>query len=143
MKGSSCLKGLDPFRIGATMTIDKTILRETRYIALWVLILSALMESVFLIGGWWDYTVLLGNLLGAFFATLNFFLMGLSVQKAIGKEDEKEQKTVMRVSMLYRNFMLIAVAAVGALVPVFNLYATLIPLLFPRITIALRPLFKK
>lgn len=125
------------------MKIDQTILKETRYIAAWVLILSALMESVFLIGGWWNYTVLLGNLLGGAAAIGNFFLMGLSVQKALTKEEEKEQKSVMRVSMLYRNFLLLGIAALGALLPIFQVFATIIPLFFPRITIALRPLFKK
>lgn len=45
------------------MKIDATVRRETIYIAVWVGILSLLMEAVFLIIGKWDYTVLLGNLL--------------------------------------------------------------------------------
>lgn len=45
------------------MKIDAIVRRETIYIAVWVGILSLLMEAVFLIIGKWDYTVLLGNLL--------------------------------------------------------------------------------
>lgn len=52
--------------------VDKTVLRETGYIALFVILLSVLMQAVFLIIGKWDYTVLLGNLLSAA-AVGNFF----------------------------------------------------------------------
>ena len=51
---------------------DKVIKKETRFIAVWELILSAAMEAVFLIIGKWDYTVLLGNLLSGSVAVLNF-----------------------------------------------------------------------
>ena len=128
--------------------IDATVLKETRYILLWVLLLSALMEAVFLIVGSctsffsWDYTVLLGNLLGGAAGVLNFLLMGITVQRALTK-DEKEAKTAMKLSILYRFLLLVAVALVGALVPCFNIFAVLIPLFFPRIAIAFRPLFDK
>ncbi len=122
--------------------IDSAILKETRYIATWVLIFSLLTEAVFLIIGKWDYTVLLGNLLGAAAAILNFFLMGLSVQKAVNKE-EKEAKTVMKVSMIYRNLLLLVIAIVGILLPIFSTWTVIIPLLFPRIAIALSPLVRK
>ena len=68
--------------------IDPAILDGTKYIATWVLVFSILMESVFLVINQWNYTVLLGNLLGASVAVLNFFLMGLSVQSALEKEEK-------------------------------------------------------
>ena len=63
--------------------IDSVVLRETGYIALWVLIFSVLMEAVFLVTGYFDYTVPLGNLLGAAATVLNFFLMGLTGDEAV------------------------------------------------------------
>ena len=39
--------------------VDPVVMKETRYIAITVLILSALMQAVFLIIGQWNYTVLL------------------------------------------------------------------------------------
>ena len=45
--------------------IDPAIKQETKYIALTTLILSALMEAVYLIIGQWNLAVLFGNLLGA------------------------------------------------------------------------------
>lgn len=121
--------------------VSEAVARETKYIAAWVIILSIIMQAVFLITGHWDYTVILGNLLSGVFAVLNFFLMGITVQKAVEK-DEKDAKAQMRASQSMRTFMLFAVAAVGVLIPCFNTWASLIPLFFPRIAIAARPLFK-
>ena len=63
------------------MKLDKVIKKETAFIALWVIIFSVMTQAVFLIIGKWDYTVLLGNVLSAGAGILNFFLMGISVQK--------------------------------------------------------------
>ncbi len=120
--------------------IDKTVIKETLYILLFTLVLSALMESVYLITGKWDYTVLLGNLLGAIAATGNFFIMGITVQNALGKE-EKEAKNLMKFSQSLRMFMLFAVAIIGHIVPVFNLIAVIVPFIFPRIAVTLRALY--
>ena len=122
--------------------IDRVIWVETAYIAAAVLIFSMLMQSVFLIIGKWDITVLWGNLLGSGAAVLNFFLMGLGVQKALGKE-QKEAANVMKFSQSARLFMMFIVALVGYLVPVFNLIAVVIPFIFPRIAVMIRPLFKR
>lgn len=123
--------------------IDPTVRRETVYITVWVIIFSAVMEAVFLIGGWWNITVLFGNLLGGFCAVLNFFLMGLTVQNALSKE-EKEAKDIVKLSQSLRMFMQLAFVAVGFLIPsVFNVIAVLIPLLFPRVAIMLRPFFNE
>ena len=123
--------------------IDQTVRKETCYIALSVLILSLFMESIFLIIGRWNYTVLLGNALSATVAILNFFFMGLTVQGAVQKE-EKEARNRMKLSQSLRMIMLFATAALGCLVPCFHIAAVLIPLFFPRIAIAFRPiLFRK
>lgn len=122
--------------------IDVTVKKETQYIAVWVLLLSVLMQAVFLVIGKWDYTVLLGNLLSGSAAVLNFLLMGITVQNAITKE-EKDAKSAMKVSQIYRNLFLLIVAVLGVALPCFNLWATVLPLFFPRIAIAFRPLFDK
>lgn len=119
--------------------IDRTVLTETGYIALSVLILSALMQAVFLAVGAWDGAVLLGNLLGGAAAIANFFLMGLTVQAATAK-DEKGAKAAMRSSQSLRTVFLFAAAALGVLLPCFDTIASLLPLFFPRIAIAFRPL---
>lgn len=122
--------------------IDATVIKETKYIAIWALVLSALMQAVFLVIGKWDYTVLLGNLLSGAAAILNFFLMGITVQKAL-KKDEKEAKNTMKVSQLYRFLLLAVIITIGAALSCFNIWAVIIPMFFTRIAIAFRPLFDK
>ena len=122
--------------------IDPTVKRETLFIAACVAVLTALMESVFLVLREWDITVLWGGLLGAFAAIVNFFLMGLTVQKAVGREPQDASK-LMRVSQSMRMLMLVCFCALGAAAPAFHLLATLIPLLFPRFGVTLRGIMLK
>ena len=122
--------------------IEPTIIKETLYILVCVVIFSAIMESVFLIIHRWDYTVLLGNLLTGFVVTLNFFLMGLGVQKSLEK-DEKEAKKVIRLSQIYRYLILIVFLVIGVVFSCFNNWAVFIPVVFPRIAVAIRPLIDK
>lgn len=122
--------------------IDPVVKKETKYIAIFTLILSVLMQAVFLIIGKWDYTVITGNLLSWFFSVLNFFLMGITVQKAVLK-DEKEAKNTIKVSQIYRTLLIVVVCVVGFSVPVFNTWAVVIPLFFTRIAVAFRGLCNK
>jgi len=121
--------------------MDETVKRETLYIAVWVAILSAVMQAVFLIIGHWDYTVLLGNLLSGGAAVANFLLMGITVQSAVAKE-EKEAKNTMKMSQSLRTLLLFAVVVLGVLLDCFNIWASIIPLFFPRIAVMFRPRFK-
>lgn len=122
--------------------IDPTVKKETLYIGSVTLILSIFMQGVFLVLRSWDYTVLLGNILGGGIAVLNFLLMGISVQKAV-TENEKDAAGTMKLSQSLRMLMLFAVAALGALMSVFNTAATLIPLFFPRTAIFIRSFLMK
>ncbi len=120
--------------------VDATVRKETIYILLWELVLSVLLQAVFLVLRQWDITVLLGNALSGTAAVLNFFFMGLTVQRALEK-DEKDAKTAMKLSQTWRMLVLVVVAAVGA--TFLNLWAVMIPLFFPRIAISVHPLFDK
>ena len=122
--------------------VDPTVLKETGFIAGVVLVCSALMQLVFLVLGLWDTTVLWGNLLGGFTAVLNFFLMGLTIQKALGKAS-KDAAAQMKVSQSMRLLMMALVAVLGACVSCFNLLAVILPLLFPRIGVTIRGLQTK
>ena len=116
--------------------IDDTVRRETVYIAVWVLILSVVMQAVFLVVGQWKVSVLLGNVLSAAAAIANFLLMGITIQKAVDKE-QKDAAQMMKFSQTARLFMQFALAAVGVLF--FNPIASVVPLFFPRIAVAFRP----
>lgn len=122
--------------------VDPTVLKETRFIALIVLILSALMQAVFLILGKWDYTVLLGNMYGAALAVGNFFLMGLTVQKCLTLEPD-EAKKKMKLSQQGRLMGLLVFCMIGAALGCFNTVALLVPQFFPRIGVTIRGLSMK
>lgn len=119
--------------------IDKTVMKETRYIAGVTIVLSVIMESVFLIAGMWSYKVLIGNIFGAAAAVGNFLLMGITVQKAVTK-DEKGAASLMKLSQTLRNMMLLVTAVLAIVLPFINPVAAIIPLFFPRIAITLIPL---
>lgn len=118
---------------------DPTVVAETRYIAAFVAVLSLLMEGVFLVLGKWDYTVLLGNLLTGSVSILNFFLLGVTVTKAMTK-DEKDMGSYMKLSKTYRSLLLLAVAGIGLGFKCFNDVAVILPLFFPQIGIYIRGL---
>ena len=121
---------------------DNTILRETKYIALCTVVLSALMQIIFIIIGRWTYKVLLGNLLSSSVMVANFFLLGRTVQKAV-TQDEKESKKTVKASLSLRTLFVFAFVVLGVVLPCFSTIATIIPLFFTRIAIAFRPLVKE
>lgn len=128
--------------------LDETVKKEVTYIASVTAILSVLMQAVFLVLGAflpaarWDYTVLLGNILGGGVAVLNFLGLGITVQKAIEK-DEKDAKNMMRASQSIRTFLMFGAAILGLVLGCFNAVATIVPLFFPRIAIMLKPIFTR
>lgn len=122
--------------------IDPTVLKETKFIAAAVIILSVIMEAVFLILGKWSPRVLLGNLLSGAAAIGNFLLMGLTIQKTLGME-EKEARSRMKLSQRLRLLMLLLVAVLGVALKCFDTVASLVPLFFPRIALMFRPLMDK
>ena len=82
---------------------NDTVRRESLYIALFTLILCMLMNAVFLVIRMWSLPVLWGTLLGGGASCLNFFAMGLSLQKAMRKSDDTAAvKGMMRASQSVR-----------------------------------------
>lgn len=122
--------------------IDNAVKTETLYITNVSIIFSLLLQAVFLIIGKWDYTVLLGNLYGIFVSVGNFFLMGLTIQNSLEKESGDAKKYI-KASQSGRLLMLFVLAIIGYIIPVFNIISVIIPYLFPRFAISIRPLFKK
>ena len=122
--------------------VDPTVRKETGFIAGFVLVGSLAMEAVYLLLGAWTLPVLLGNLLGAALAVGNFLLMGLTIQKALGKSEE-DAKKLMKLSQQLRMLMLLVGCVLGSALACCDLVATLIPLLFPRIAVMIRGLTGK
>lgn len=122
--------------------LDPVVVKETKYILYFTLIFSVLMQAVFLIVGHWDETVIFGNILGIVASVGNFLLMGITVQKALVKE-EKDATNLVKLSQYLRLLMLFGIAMIGYFLPFINTAAVVIPYLFPRIAIMIRSLTLK
>lgn len=151
--------------------IQPAVRKETLRIAAGTLILSVLMVAVFLIAGAFDASVLWGTLLGTAVTILNFFLLGLSVQRATEKmkdvhfpsyeeadaqlgEDEEEPpipdspeltqaKRGMQLAYTGRMLLVVVTGIVALAVPGIHPVAALVPFLFPRIIIFIYGIFHK
>ncbi len=126
------------------MKIDKTVIKETKYITTFVAVFSVLMQAVFLIIARWNYTVLLGNVWGAAIAVGNFFVMGLFVQKAVMQNEQDARQTV-KASQRLRLAAIFILSVIGIIIfkQTPTRVAVLIPLIFPRFAVMLRPFIKK
>lgn len=69
------------------MKVQKAVLKETEHIAIGVLIADVIMCIVFALLKKFDYTVVLGALLGTGIAVANFFFLGVTLQKAVGMQE--------------------------------------------------------
>ena len=78
-----------------------------------------------------DYTVFLGGIGGGVIAVLNFFLMGLAVQKAASATDEGTARMKLKASYSQRFMMMILWVIVAIVAPCFQFVAGIAPLLFP------------
>ena len=78
-----------------------------------------------------DYTVILGGIGGGVIAVLNFFLMGLAVQKAASATDEGTARMKLKASYSQRFLMMILWVIVAIVAPCFQFVAGIAPLLFP------------
>ena len=128
------------------MKLQQAVKKETGYVAISTAAGCVVMLAVFFL---LNRVKVLGNvpfgaseivsaLIGWFVASLNFFLMAISVQKVAGIADQKKARSAMTVSYRYRTILQVAWAAVSILVPFFNPAAGIIPLFIPSIMIKLR-----
>lgn len=115
--------------------IDPVVTKETVRILIGSIALSAVMNAVFLILGFWNMPVLYGTLLGTFGAVLNFFLMAQTVSHSVTLQQD-EVKRKVRFSHSLRTLMLLVLMILGVAFNCFNTIAALVPFLFPRIIIA-------
>lgn len=117
------------------MKIQQATKRETLHIALGTLCFSALMELVYLLLGRWELSVLWGNLLGGGYAVLNFFALGLTVQKMAADPNEKRGKMTMQLSYTLRMLFTVFVVALAIKLPGVSWPPAVLSLFFPRLTI--------
>ena len=88
-----------------------------------------------------DYTVFLGGSGGGAVAVLNFFLMGLAVQKAASASDEGTARMKLKASYSQRFLMQILWVILAIVAPCFHFVAGIAPLLFPGTGIKIMVIF--
>lgn len=124
--------------------VQPAVKKETKKVALSTLVGVILMWVVFAVLHFsmpdkvsLDYTVFLAGICGGAVAVLNFFLMGLTVQKVAAASDEDSARMKMKASYSQRMLlqMLWVVAAIA--LPCFQFVAGIAPLLFPSLGIKL------
>ncbi len=122
------------------MNPRKFIIRETALLALGEAVCVAAMTGIFAMLGMFDYTVVLGGLIGLMIAVGNFFFMAIMSDAAADKameQDVKGGKAVVKLSYSLR------LVVIGVLLFVFarsghcQLIALVCPLffVFPIITV--------
>lgn len=123
------------------MKIDNTVKKETLYIVLGETIFCILMLSVYLICGKFSLNVLIAALVGGSVSAMNFFLMGLTLQKAVKIEDEGNRVRLIRTSHMLRLLLIAVIIIVCAAFPKLDINALFIPLFFPRIIVFIRGIY--
>ena len=88
-----------------------------------------------------DYTVFLGGIGGGAVAVLNFFLMGLAVQKAASASGEGTARMKLKASYSQRFLMQILWVILAIVAPCFHFVAGIAPLLFPGTGIKIMGIF--
>ena len=114
--------------------------KELTRIACGTAICTAVMWVIFAalhLVGWvkFDYTVVLGSLIGAAVAIGNFAGICLVCQKVIDEQDEKRRKAKLQLSHNSRMLLQAVWVVVAIAAPCFQAFASILPLFFPRITI--------
>lgn len=129
------------------MKIQNAVFIETRRIAYGTAVCFAITNIVALAIGEWDYTILLGALLGGVCAVACFFMLALAVQdiaSLTGDEAQKlkQGKRKLRGSYMTRLVVMALVFILAARAKPFNWVATAVMLIAPRITIMAAQAYK-
>ena len=107
--------------------VQPAVKKETKNVAIYTVVGVVVMWVGFLILHliWpekipFDYRVILGGIGGGAVAVLNFFLMGMAVQKAVSETDEAGAKRRMQASYSQRNLMQMLWAVLAIVLPCFQ-----------------------
>lgn len=128
------------------MDSRKFVLTETAIIFAGELICSAAMVGIFALLGKYDSTVLIGAVVGALAATLNFFFMALIASMAADKaqkQDVKGGQALVQSSYFLRTILLFVVLFAFAKSGLCNVIAMVVPLVFVRPVLTIVEFFRK
>ena len=114
---------------------QQSIVKETKRIAVGTIIMLVVMLAIYAVLGKFTVGVLLGGLLGSAYAIFNFFMLGMTLQKAASMTDQQMAHMKVRSSYSTRMIGMLILAVVAFALPFVEGIPCLIALLFPRATI--------
>jgi len=114
---------------------QQSIVKETKRIGVGTVIMLVVMLAVYAVLGKFTVGVLLGGLLGSAYAIFNFFMLGMTLQKAASMTDQQMAHMKVRSSYSTRMIGMLILAVVAFALPFVEGIPCLIALLFPRATI--------
>lgn len=114
---------------------QQSIVKETKRIGVGTVIMLVVMLAVYAVLGKFTVGVLLGGLLGSAYAIFNFFMLGMTLQKAASMSDQQMAHMKVRSSYSTRMIGMLILAVVAFALPFVEGIPCLIALLFPRATI--------
>ena len=123
------------------MKLQPASQREVRRIAVGTLVCDVLMVAGLFLASQFDIgtfdfgKILLSAAIGSVIAVLNFALMCLTVQSAVGMADQKQMKAKFQLSYNARMILQAGWTVIAFLVPGIHFIAGAAPVLFPKVTI--------
>ena len=123
------------------MKLQPASQREVRRIAVGTLVCDVLMVAGLFLASQFDIgtfdlgKILLSAAIGSVIAVLNFALMCLTVQSAVGMTDQKKMKAKFQLSYNARMILQAGWTVIAFLVPGIHFIAGAAPILFPKVTI--------
>ena len=123
------------------MKLQPASQREVRRIAVGTLVCDVLMVAGLFLASQFDIgTFDLGKILvscaiGSVIAVLNFALMCLTVQSAVGMADQKQMKAKFQLSYNVRMILQAGWTVAAFLIPGLHFVAGAAPVIFPKVTI--------
>ena len=116
------------------MKLTPVVAENLKKIALYNFGLTVIENAIFLLIGLWSKEVLFGSLLGYSATVINFLWLGISVQKAMEK-DQKKAQMYMQTTYNGRLILLAVFFSAAIFIAVFIWIAAVIPFAFTRISI--------
>ena len=128
------------------MESRKIVFHETGIIAIGEVICLALMLAVYALLGRFSREVLLGGIIGALLAVLNFFFMAMgasmAADKAVNQDVTGGQKQI-KLSYFIRMIAIFVILFACVKSGLCNALASVLPLLFVRPVITVAEFFRK
>ena len=100
-----------------------------------LLVLVLYLLSLVGVGSFQPSRIFLGAGIGCLIAIFNFYLLCLTVQKAVDIQDQKQMKMKFQVSYNFRMLLQAAWVVIALLGPGIHVVAGAVPLLFPHAVI--------